>query len=96
MSVNKEAMQLWIDALRSGKYKQIQGMTRNEKGFCALGVGQEIIFENVPWLDADLMNQRYGITDQQLREVAIWNDFDRKDFFEIADLLYAKYLKDPE
>jgi hypothetical protein len=96
MSVNKEAMQQWIDVLRSGKYKQIQGMMRNEEGFCALGVGQEVVARGIPWMDAELLNQEYGVTDSQLREVFIWNDIDEKDFFEIADLLYAKYIKDPE
>jgi hypothetical protein len=30
--------QLWIDALRSGKYKQTQGTLKNDEGFCCLGV----------------------------------------------------------
>lgn len=30
--------QMWVRALRSGKYKQATGALRNEDGFCCLGV----------------------------------------------------------
>jgi hypothetical protein len=37
--MNKELKAKWVEALRSGKYKQGKGMLRNEKGqFCCLGV----------------------------------------------------------
>lgn len=32
----------WVKALRSGKYNQIQGCLRNDKGFCCLGVLSEL------------------------------------------------------
>jgi hypothetical protein len=48
MSVNKERVQLWVDALRSGKYNQGDGALRivfesgvDEK-FCCLGVACDI------------------------------------------------------
>lgn len=33
-----ELKKKWIEALRSGKYKQTKGVLRNESGFCCLGV----------------------------------------------------------
>ena len=43
MSVpNKERIQLWIDALRSGEYTQIQGALRQPDGYCCLGVACDI------------------------------------------------------
>jgi len=37
----KDAMK-WINALRSGKYKQTQGFLKDEAGYCCLGVLDEI------------------------------------------------------
>lgn len=34
--------QKWVDALRSGDYKQTNGRLRDNNGFCCLGVGCEI------------------------------------------------------
>lgn len=36
--MNKRAQELWVDALRSGKYAQTCGQLRNGCSFCALGV----------------------------------------------------------
>ena len=38
----KEARKLWIDALRSGKYKQTRGWLHNQNGYCCLGVACEM------------------------------------------------------
>lgn len=35
----------WINALRSGKYKQTKNYLRNSQGYCCLGVANEIFPE---------------------------------------------------
>lgn len=50
MEPNKERIQLWVDALRSGKYKQgrhaLAYELDNQKFFCCLGVACEVAIEN--------------------------------------------------
>lgn len=36
--MNKKQAQKWIDALRSGEYKQGKGTLQNKLGYCCLGV----------------------------------------------------------
>jgi hypothetical protein len=36
--VNKEVKRAWVEALRSGKYKQATGRLRRVDGYCCLGV----------------------------------------------------------
>ena len=40
--LKRKSVQLWLEALRSGLYKQTRGQLRNEKGFCCLGVACEV------------------------------------------------------
>ena len=96
MSVNKEAMQRWVDALRGGKYRQVQG-TLFGMGYaaCAIGVGIKVS-GNRDGGGIMAVKETYGQPRSALDEIIVWNDIDQRDFFEIADLLYAKYLKDPE
>jgi hypothetical protein len=44
--MNKEIKTLWIDALRSGKYKQTIGTLKSSTGHCCLGVLCELYIEN--------------------------------------------------
>jgi len=39
---NKEAIRKWVDALRSGKYKQATGQLRVNDSYCCLGVACEL------------------------------------------------------
>jgi hypothetical protein len=41
--MNKEYKQKWIDALRSGKYKQGKGCLRSGDNYCCLGVLCDIV-----------------------------------------------------
>lgn len=43
----------WVNALRSGRYKQIRGSLRNSYGYCALGVLYKEYYDanNVRWQD---------------------------------------------
>lgn len=34
----EEVLRLWVDALRSGKYRQTEGGLRDAQGYCCLGV----------------------------------------------------------
>lgn len=36
--MNQEIKKLWVEALRSGEYKQTSGELRDSDGFCCLGV----------------------------------------------------------
>lgn len=40
--MNYDFIRAWIDALRSGEYKQTTGRLRNCYGYCALGVGCDV------------------------------------------------------
>ena len=41
--MKKEYKDRWVEALRSGKYKQAKGTLRNKEGFCCLGVLCDIV-----------------------------------------------------
>ena len=41
--INKKEFKIWIDALRSGDYNQGIGTLQDEKGYCCLGVGCEVL-----------------------------------------------------
>ena len=43
--MNKEIKAKWIEALKSGKYKQTKGTLKDEHGYCCLGVLCEIFRE---------------------------------------------------
>lgn len=36
--MKKSVMKKWVDALRSGKYKQTKGVLKDSNGYCCLGV----------------------------------------------------------
>lgn len=57
--MNTEIKQKWLDALRSGDYKQTTGALKTTKGFCCMGVLCDIIKTE---LDAE-WEQPSGITD---------------------------------
>jgi hypothetical protein len=48
VTVNKERVQLLVDALRSGEYRQAQGKLRTEfnGGYCCLGVATKIALDH--------------------------------------------------
>lgn len=71
---NKERIKKWVDALRSGKYKQARGALRENVGegeytYCCLGVatdiyeketGNEIEWKNKEYLPLEVMDW-YGL-----------------------------------
>ena len=46
---NKELIEKWISALRSGDYSQSGGLLRDREGFCCLGVLCDVV-DNTKWL----------------------------------------------
>lgn len=46
--MNKQAKQLWIEALRSGEYKQGNGALNYKDKYCCLGVLCEVYLKNCP------------------------------------------------
>ena len=41
--IRTEHTQKWLDALRSGEYKQISGVLKNAFGYCCIGVAAELV-----------------------------------------------------
>ena len=44
--MNPKVKKLWVDALRSGEYKQTQAHLKNKQGYCCLGVLCDIAVKN--------------------------------------------------
>lgn len=67
--MDKELKQKWIDALRSGEYKQTKGTLRDTNGHCCLGVLCDVAKppewdgERVVWFD-DLWEEVNEETDE--------------------------------
>lgn len=104
--MNKELLERWVKALRSGKYKQHRGaLIATEDGpgtpiigYCCLGVLQAI----EPSLEPDTgklashdMRRVIGGHIDQYTLVAM-NDAMGKTFPEIADYIEKKYLNNKE
>lgn len=62
MALKKAFKKKWIEALRSGKYRQGTRALRSDRGFCCLGVACDIIDPNgwvgpigndIRWTDGD-------------------------------------------
>lgn len=46
--MNKDRIKLWVDALRSGDYKQTTETLANNHGYCCLGVACEVFNKHNP------------------------------------------------
>lgn len=42
-NIDEVQLKTWIEALRSGHYKQTKGKLQNAKGYCCLGVACEVL-----------------------------------------------------
>lgn len=56
--MNKQLLKDWIDALRSGKYKQGHGALFRNGKYCCLGVLMEIAYPEDEW---EISPDTYGI-----------------------------------
>jgi len=98
-----EIKQMWVEALRSGKYKQGQyRLRRNDDSFCCLGVLCDVV-DHSSW-SSHLNEDSYSYDDQFLtisesmkkyveleveecRDLVNLNDGCAKSFSEIADYI---------
>lgn len=94
--MNPDIKALWLEALRSGLYRQGRGRLRRSRNntFCCLGVLCDVIapkdwknekhqgFTNLPSVQIGIQAGLAGI---EIRKLARLNDSDRVDFPEIAD-----------
>jgi hypothetical protein len=95
----KSFKQKWIKALRSGKFKQGNGCLHRDGRYCCLGVacavsGMKhvprglIISRELPKYDDVPDIIRGSTTDNSIVDQLVnMNDFERKDFNEIADYI---------
>lgn len=97
--MNPEWKARWMNALRSGEYKQSTGHLRNDYGFCCLGVLCDI-FDNQRWIRDnsqgvyEYQGSISGLSADIKHEVGLWyepegklidlNDLERRSFHEIA------------
>jgi hypothetical protein len=61
--MNPEIKTKWIEALRSGKYRQVMGVLKRGQGYCCLGVLREIVR---PGDTSSLGNDGQMLTDEFL------------------------------
>ena len=83
----------WVEALRSGKYKQTTKVLRNFDGYCCLGVLREVMDpHDTTSLEGagEMLNEdqiaRANLSHKRARELAEMND-GGCDFNEIADTI---------
>lgn len=105
--MNREIGMKWVEALRSGKYKQGRLALYNADSFCCLGVLCEVMGveqidiggpavaygheSNVTMPGADVL-ERAGLSLDQARRLAHFNDNRGRSFPEIADYIEREYL----
>lgn len=82
--MNKRIKEMWLEALRSGDYKQTTGCLNNGKGgFCCLGVLTDLYIKekNKAWIpnsNGHLVLE-LGRNDFLLEEVQEWAEVDTED-----------------
>ena len=81
--------QKWVEALRSGKYKQTKGELKNGQGFCCLGVACEIGLTKRRYNGDDLVQFKF-LDNEIQNKLATYND-NGKSFNWIANYI-NKYL----
>ena len=104
--MNREAIQKWIDALRSGKYKQCKGRLRRGNRFCASGVLCDIHAKEFDCMTA-WKDDRYFGNDVSipftvidwiekrgiLIDIITMNDFGGMNFNQIADEIEKRFKR---
>ena len=105
--MNREIGTKWVSALRSGKYKQGKCALHNADSFCCLGVLCEVMGveqidiggpavaygheSNVTMPGATVL-WRAGLSMDQARRLAHFNDNRGRSFHEIADYIEREHL----
>ena len=105
--INKELVEQWVEALRSGKYKQGRRTLRNRNDeFCCLGVLPDKVWEYLGREAVDYkvhvstVNSKIPISVVEsfllpLKEIHLitLNDVYKLSFEQIADILEEEFLK---
>lgn len=108
MRINKKQFDKWIQALRSGKFKQGKGRLESSGGYCCLGVACKVLIheDNLSYregvLYGDFPNDQaspfwltkinYDFKTKTGKDLSNLNDNADFSFDEIADLLEAVYV----
>lgn len=98
--MDKDIKAFWVDALRSGKYKQGKSFLSYDKKFCCLGVLCDVmahplwehdwdcaaqIMLDDPWEIPPELRKKCKITRREQTKLIDLNDEENKTFPEIAD-----------
>ena len=99
-----EVYRIWIEALRSGKYRQAQYKLKSDEGYCCLGVLCDLARNDggPEWseglyrrLDGQLPHQMarfMGLTQGDQNRLADLNDKSRATFAQIADYIEQRIM----
>lgn len=93
--LTKEECQVWVDALRSGKYEQCEGFLRTDSPncgtrFCVLGVLEEAVGKARD--DMDLQRLHDDVLPSYLQEELYEQNDADVSFLELADHIEAHLL----
>lgn len=93
--MNKVIKTKWINALRSGRYKQCKGRLKKGDGYCCLGVLAKVQGCKLP-MAAGILNGRYsgyaaGLESHSQSKLAGLNDNDDYSFKDIATFIEKNY-----
>ena len=86
--LNKEAKEKWLQALRSGDYKQGTGDLQSGGCFCCLGVLEKVIkgkvkkHQSASWPSC---GDQVRLSRPACRRLITMNDVEKKSFAQIAD-----------
>ena len=97
----------FIAALRSGEYKQGQGMLFNPHAgcYCVLGVAEHLALgrcknpfvprlETIAWLGLELDSPVFWASNDLVEEIVSANDLGKMTFLEMADMLEDRWFSD--
>ena len=102
-TVNKQNVRKWVEALRSGDFKQTTGQLYVDGSYCCLGVacaisGVSISSEHFNSVLPDAVMEWLGVEDSDPeigeRRATQWNDSEGKTFEDIARLIEKEWLGD--
>lgn len=98
MLLTQQQLTSWVEALRSGKFKQCGQAMESNGAYCCLGVLHITLYPNAFWryLPVEEVNKRYSEIEGKLDvcPFIIMNDNEGKTFEEIADYIEVTYLKE--
>jgi hypothetical protein len=86
-----ELRDAWIDALRSGDYKQASGRLETPEGFCCMGVLAKVVGVQPDPTSGRLADAFYGetvgLSEENQMKLARLNDKRKFSFERIADVI---------